>query len=94
MYQVAFANSFKKAYKKCVKRGLPVEDLQATITLLVQNGSLPPEYKPHKLQGKRKGQWECHIGGIGSDWLLVWEQHDDTLLMIMVDTSTHADIFG
>lgn len=33
MYQVAFANSFKKAYKKCVKRGLPVEDLQATITI-------------------------------------------------------------
>lgn len=93
MYRIAYANSFKKAYKRCLKRGLPIKKLQDAVSLLAQNGKLPPEYKPHKLKGRRQNQWECHIGGIGSDWLLIWEQQDECLLIIMVDTGTHSDIF-
>lgn len=37
------------------------------------HGELPVGYKPHKLFGDRKGQWECHIQ---PDWLMVWEQND------------------
>ena len=63
------------------------------IKILTNDGKLPKVYKPHKLKGKRKGQWECHINGHNSDWLLVWEQNDSDLIMIMVNTGTHSDIF-
>ena len=35
--------------------------------------------------------WECHIQ---PDWLLVWEQHDDELVLVLIDTDTHSDLFG
>ncbi len=63
------------------------------IETLRQTGSLPAQYRPHKLSGNREGQWECHIGSPNSDWLLIWEQHDDVLLLIMVDTGSHSDLF-
>ena len=71
------------------KRGLPMDDLRNVITLLMQTGTLPPEYRPHKLTGNLRGKWECHIK---SNWLLVWEQYDDELLLIMIDTGTHSDL--
>lgn len=58
---------------------------------LSDNGTLPPEYKPHKLSGKYQGNWECHIQ---PDWLLVWEQRDSELILILIETGSHSDIFG
>ena len=67
-----------------------MDDLRIVISLLMQSGSLPSQYRPHKLSGIYKGKWECHIKG---DWLLVWEQHDAELLLVMIDTGTHSDLF-
>lgn len=38
-----------------------------------------------------KGQWECHIQ---PNWLLVWEQNETELILILVNTGTHSDLFG
>ena len=27
------------------------------------------------------------------DWLLIWEQHDDELVLIMTNTGSHSDVF-
>ena len=51
---------------------------------------LPDKYKPHKLVGVRKGQWECHIE---PDWLMVWEQNDMELTLLFLQTATHSDLF-
>ena len=91
MYIVKFTNQFKRDWKLCVKRGYPIEELQAVITILATTGSLPSQYKPHKLSGDRKGEWECHIK---PDWLLVWEQNDQELILLMLNTGTHSDIFS
>lgn len=67
--------------------------LEEAINILVHQGELPIEYNPHRLKGRRNNQWECHLGGRKSDWLLVWEQDDKELILIMIDTGTHSDIF-
>lgn len=59
--------------------------------MLAKTGTLPAEYRPHKLSGKYQGNWECHIE---PDWLLIWQQKDLDLILLMVDTGTHSDIFG
>lgn len=61
------------------------------ITILSENGKLPNKYRPHKLSGKFKNTWECHIE---PDWLLIWEQNDSELTLLMLETGTHSDIFG
>lgn len=91
MYEILFTNQFKRSYKKCMKRGRDKALLEKVITLLAESGTLPPQYKSHKLSGKWSGFWECHIQ---SDWLLIWEQRDTELVLILTDTGTHSDLFG
>ena len=89
-YSVKYTNAFKKRYKLLVRRGYNIAKLRRAVEILAAEGALPTSYKPHKLVGNRAKQWECHIE---PDWLLVWEQHDDELILILIDTGTHADLF-
>ena len=89
-YTITYSGRFKKSLKKCVRRGLNIDKLRGVISLLVENGSLPAEYRPHKLSGTYPGCWECHIE---PDWLLVWKQNDTDLILLLVDTGTHSDLF-
>lgn len=73
------------------KAWLSNEELRKAIAILVENGSLPSEYKPHILHGNHEGEWEAHIK---PDWLLVWEQNDDELTLLMLTTGTDSDVFG
>ena len=73
MYIVKYTNQFKRDWKLCKKRGLPMELLQTAITILAQNGTLPPEYKPHKLTGNRVG--ECRKGSEVLGWQVSLNHH-------------------
>ena len=90
-YNIIYSNKFKKALKKCFKRGLDIEKLRDILRILEQGEVLPPEYRAHKLSGKFNGIWECHIQ---ADWLLIWDQKDEDLILLLLDTGTHSDIFG
>ncbi len=89
-YEIKVKGSFKRAYKRCLKRGFDSALLAEVLTILSETGTLPAQYRPHKLVGKYANLWECHIQ---PDWLLVWEQHDDELVLILIDTGTHSDLF-
>ena len=89
-YTLKETNKFKKDVKRCVKRGLPLIDLKNVMALLKVDGLLPPQYRQHKLSGNYDNCWECHIK---ADWLLVWEEHEDELVLVMTDTGSHADLF-
>lgn len=90
-YQIKTTGAFERDFKRCEKRGLPMEELRTVMKILAENGCLPEEYKPHKLVGNRRNQWECHIR---PNWLLIWEQHDLELILIMLNTGSHSDVFG
>ena len=90
-YKLRTTKQFEKDVKRCFKRGLPLDKLRKVMELLEKDGFLPQSYRPHLLHGNRKGQWECHIE---PDWLLIWEQYEDELLMLMINTGSHSDLFG
>lgn len=90
MYSIEYTGRFKRSLKLCKKRGLPLELLHKAISLLAENGKLPQTYKPHLLSGKYSDVWECHIK---PDWLLLWKQDDERLILLLADTGTHSDIF-
>ena len=90
MYEVIYTGQFKRSFKKCIKRGLNVKTFTDALDILQEKGSLPPEYRPHKLTGQYSGCWECHLE---PDWLLIWRQDDFVLELILVDTGTHSDLF-
>ena len=90
MYELIYTGQFKKSFKLCVRRGLDIKAFTTVLDILQEKGQLPAEYRPHKLAGKYKGCWECHIQ---SDWLLIWKIEDCQLRLILVDTGTHSDLF-
>ncbi|MEJ0053581.1 MAG: type II toxin-antitoxin system YafQ family toxin [bacterium] len=79
---------FKKDIRRQLKRGKDREKMVAVTRLLAAQGSLPPDYKPHPLQGEWKGTDECHIE---PDWLLVYAVTESSI--ILHRTGTHADLF-
>lgn len=90
MYKLITTKQFEKDLKKCIKRGYPMAEFKTVVNLLVQEGCLPLKYKPHKLSGSKAGNWECHIR---RDWLLVWQQNDTELVLVLISTGTHSDLF-
>ena len=90
MYSIKFTNKFKKDVKRCQRRGRDLNLLRNVVDILSQTGKLPPQYKAHPLTGNYKNRMECHIQ---SDWLLVWIQNDNELVLLFTDTGTHSDLF-
>jgi len=90
MYSIDYSNRFKKDVRRCVKRGLDIGALRTAVSLLAETGTLPPQYKAHKLIGHYAGLWECHIE---PDWLMVWDQNDTAMKLLFLQTGTHSDIF-
>lgn len=91
MYEFVYTGQFKRSLKRCVKRGLDLTRLQEVLEILRREGELPQRFSPHKLTGRYAGCWECHIQ---PDWLLVWQRNDKELVLILLDTGTHSDLFG
>ena len=89
-YRLKVTGEFKQDLKRCRKRGLPLDELWEVVGKLLNGEILDDKYRVHLLHGDRKGQWECHIQ---PDWLLIWEQRDQELVLVMLNTGTHSDLF-
>ena len=67
------------------------EKLKNTIELLTKGEKLPERFRDHELTGNLKGNRECHIL---PDLLLIYRIFNDILILELLDTGTHSDLFG
>lgn len=90
-YTVKMTTQFKKDYKRCKKRGLPIARLKEVIGILAMSELLPAKNLDHALSGNWAGHRECHIQ---PDWLLIYRIEDDVLVLTLAHTGSHSDLFG
>ena len=92
MLKPEFTGQFKKDFKKAVKRGCDPKKLENIVTLLCEGKSLPAENRDHALVNSRnyKNMRECHID---SDWLLVYQISKEMLILKLIRTGSHSDLF-
>lgn len=90
MYTVKFTNKFKKSYKLMIKRGKDISLLDEVVAKLMNGEQLEEKYRDHELTGTYKGHHECHIQ---PDWLLVYYVENNILVLTLVDTGSHSDLF-
>lgn len=91
-YQIKFTSDFKKSYKKIKKQGKDIDKLKKVISKLANGEELEEKYKNHMLSSSKhyKKCGECHIE---PDWLLVYQYLDNELILILVDTGSHSELF-
>lgn len=92
MLKPEFTGQFKKDYKLALKRGCDPKRLEQIITLLCREEPLPEACRDHALVNSReyKGMRECHIQ---PGWLLVYKVINETLILRLIRTGTHSDLF-
>lgn len=92
MLKIEFSGQFKKDYKLAIKRGCDPKRLEAVVALLAAEQPLPPSYRDHALTPSReyRNARECHIE---PDWLLVYRVTRETLILTLIRTGTHSDLF-
>lgn len=89
-YEIKATSQFKKDYKLIKKQGKDTTELEKVIDLLAAGNPLPPEYGDHPLGGDWKGHRDCHIA---PDWLLIYRRYEHVLVLSLVRTGSHSDIF-
>lgn len=88
---VKWTNSFKKDYKKAIKRGLKIEKLDLVISKLAKGEILEEKYRDHALTGEFIGLRECHIE---PNWLLIYTIENNALILTLSRTGSHSDLFN
>ena len=92
MLKLEFTGQFKRDYKLALKRGCDPRKFQKVVAMLCEEKPLPPSYRDHALTNPRnyKDVRECHIE---PDWLLIYRIKKETLLLQMLRTGSHSDLF-
>lgn len=92
MLKLRYHTKFKKDYKRAIKRGLNKDLLMEVITKLQNEEPLPAKNHDHELihyMGKESVR-ECHIQ---PDWLLIYAIQKDELILDLLRTRSHSDVF-
>lgn len=92
-YNVKYSSNFKKNLRKVIKQGKNIEKLLDIVDKLANNEELELKHKNHKLINDKyyKNCGECHIE---PDWLLVYKYQENDLVLLLVDTGSHSDLFN
>ena len=90
MLTIKYESTFKKDFKRVIKRGYQISLMETVIDMLANEIPLPPKYKDHPLAGNYADCRECHIT---PDWLLIYRIEENELVLALTRTGTHSDLF-
>lgn len=91
MYQIEYTNRMKRDVKRMKKHGKDMNKLTLALNLLASGNPLPKSYFDHQLSGNLYDFRECHIE---PDGLLLYQIHEDVLILTATATGTHSDLLG
>lgn len=92
-YEIVLTNAFKKELKLMKKRNKDIEKLTEVVNTLASGKELAKKYKNHSLINNLefKNCQECHIE---PNWLLIYKINDSELILLLIETGTHSDLFN
>lgn len=89
-YRIYWTSAFKKDYKRIMRRGKRWELAEAALAYLGNGLALPERYHDHALTGTYAGFREFHVQ---PDWLIVYTIDNGALVLTLMRTGTHSDLF-
>ena len=91
-YKIVETTKFKKDLKLCLKMGLNIKKFEEVVTLLKNGEPLPFKYFDHPLKPS-KNYVNCRELHIEPDWLLVYRYNNEELILHLLRTGTHSNLF-
>ena len=91
-YGIDFTKGFKKQFKKEIKQGKDIKKFSYVVEKLANKENLEPKFKNHTLVNC-KGYFECGECHIEPNWLLVYRYKDDKLILLLIATGSHSELF-
>lgn len=92
IYIIKQTTQFKKDFKLCLKRGLDPEKFKNVLVLLQKGDALPEKYRDHPLQPSKQYK-NCRELHIEPDWLLVYKYDNNNLVLYLIRTGSHSNLF-
>ena len=89
--KIVTEKQYRKDYVKVVKQGRNIDKLNYVINKLVNNEKLEEKYRDHQLIGKYLGCRECHIE---PDWILIYRLENERIVLYLLRTGSHSDLFN
>ena len=91
-YVIRNSSTFYRSYKRARKQGKNMEKLRKIIIEIANGNILEEKYNDHLLSDSKhyKNCRECHIE---PDWLLVYKIDNDELVLLLIETGSHSDLF-
>ena len=92
-YGVVTSNKFNKQLKRIIKQGKDLKKLSNVVKKLANGETLDLKFRDHALHDTKyyRNCRECHIE---PDWLLIYKYTDDKIILYLVETGSHSDIFN
>lgn len=91
-YEVLRTSKFKNDFKLMLKRGVDIKEFQNVLNLLTNGDAIPAKYRDHSLQNSKEFK-NCRELHIYPDWFLVYKYSNNDLILILVRTGSHSDLF-
>lgn len=91
-YEIVLTTTFKKQLKLIKKRNNDLKKLTEVVNILSSGNELEKKYKNHLLvsNARYKNCKECHIE---PEWLLIYKINNKELILLLIETGTHSDLF-
>ncbi|MBR2828108.1 MAG: type II toxin-antitoxin system YafQ family toxin [Bacilli bacterium] len=92
-YGVVTSNRFNKQLKKIIKQGKDLKKLSDVVKRIANGESLDSKYRDHALLDTKyyRNCRRCHIE---PDWLLIYKVKEDEIILYLVETGSHSDLFN
>lgn len=92
-YNIKYSKNFKNQLKKVTKQGKNIDKLLEIVEILSKGEKLEDKYRDHALLDNKyyRGCRECHVE---PDWLLIYKYNNNELILYLVETGNHSDLFN
>ena len=92
IYHIEYTSKFKKQHKLLKKQRKNLNKLYTVIEKLANGEQLDEMYLNHKLF-RDKYYVDCYECHIEPDWLLIYKYYENELVLLIVATGSHSEVF-
>lgn len=91
MYEVVLSRRYKTARKRFLRHAnFDQKLLEEVVETLARGERLSIRHKDHQLTGEFQDYRECHVK---NNILLMYQKHENVLVLLLINLGTHDDLF-